>query len=178
MAKTKTSSAGISEAPAVDKTDKEIIVDLQQQLTDKDAENETLKEDISAKDETIADLQKQLTDRDAENETLKGDISVKDETISDLQQQLKDKNAENETLKNDISAKDDEIEDLMNKWQSSIDCDEVNSELHKPTYKGYQFIVDNFRFKGVKHKSEDAIKDNVLMDSLIEAKFYGLKKID
>lgn len=38
----------------------------------------------------------------------------------------------------------------------------------------YEFKVETFRFKGEKHKAEEAVKNDALMQALIESKFIHL----
>lgn len=48
------------------------------------------------------------------------------------------------------------------------------------TYKDgkdvYEFMVERFRFKGEQYKTVDAVKDDALMQAIIESKFIHLKK--
>lgn len=77
-------------------------------------------------------------------------------------------------LQAQITEKDVEIAALQTKLAEAIT---VTVEDDKPTYEGYAFMVDKFRFKGNKHTAVEAVKDADLMKELIASNFFGLNKV-
>ncbi|WP_028890867.1 hypothetical protein [Tenacibaculum sp. 47A_GOM-205m] len=135
---------------------------------DKTAEVTDNKALLEAKDATIAELKEEVAKKEAAIEdAVNEQVSKTESEISDLKDQVANKD---EALK----AKDVTIAGLEKQLK---EANAKPTESDKPVYKGYQFLVDSFRFKGNKHKSVEAVKDESLMKALIEAKFSGLKKV-
>ena len=121
-------------------------------------------------------------DKSAEVTDNKALLEAKDATIAELKEEVAKKEAAIEDAVNEqISKTESEITDLKDQVaELEKQLKEANAKPtknDKPVYKGYQFLVDSFRFKGNKHKSVEAVEDESLMKALIEAKFSGLKKV-
>jgi hypothetical protein len=120
-----------------------------------------------------------------------GGVAVKDATVEVLEFQLK-------ALKLDAlkTSTDQEITDLKTEIETlkgsndslteKLELAEAKNVQEKrksdfPIYKvkkvTYQFKVPAFVFKGEKYKSDEAVENSELMDSLIESKFAQLIKL-
>ncbi|RSC96049.1 hypothetical protein [Tenacibaculum singaporense] len=123
---------------------------------------------LEAKDATIAELKEEVVKKDAAIENaVKEQVAKKDSEITELKEQLAGKDEE-------LAKKDEAIATLTEQLEEAKGTPTGND---KPSYKGYQFLVDAFKFKGNKHTAEDAVKNPALMKELIDAKFSSLKKV-
>lgn len=99
-------------------------------------------------------------DKTAEANDNKALLEAKDATIAELTEE--------------VAKKDEAIATLTEQLEAAKGTPTVND---RPSYKGYQFLVDAFKFKGNKHTAEEAVNNPALMKELIDAKFSSLKKI-
>ena len=113
-------------------------------------------------------------DKTAEANDNKALLEAKDATIAELTEELAKKNSEMTLLTEIVAGKDEAIATLTEQLEAAKGTPTVND---RPSYKGYQFLVDAFKFKGNKHTAEEAVKNPDLMKELIDSKFPSLKKV-
>lgn len=93
------------------------------------------------------------------------------EQVSDLTNKLSDSESEKDALQKKLDAKP----------ELKVESKATGGDGKLPTYKHdgdtYQFTVNNILAGGKKIKAEEAVVNKDLMSSLIESKFFGLKKL-
>lgn len=115
---------------------------------------------------TVATLNASIIAKDAEIASKDNSINTLTDEVATLKATIIEKEGKIESLTEDV--------DASNKLLKNFEDVEVVEK--KPSYKGYIFTLKHFSYQGKKYKSEDAIKDEALMDALIKANFSGLKK--
>lgn len=113
----------------------------------------------------------------AEHPILTKDLAIAKNEVEGQKELTEKATQERDAETEKLATANQEISDLKEKLAEATATPEVKKgETYKNEEGTYEFTVSNFRFKGNKHTSEEAVADKDLMESLIKAKFIHLKK--
>lgn len=157
---------------------KELQIEVPKGATNKEisnlikiAEHPQLKADLKEANDKLKEQNNLSANITKERDTAKAEFDGQKELTATA---VKERDAESEKLKK----ANETIEELSSKLEAANAAPkQKKGETYKSENGTFEFGVKKFRFKGEKYNASEAVKNEELMEELIEAKFNHLKQV-